>query len=154
MNTENIHALLTSFTSMMCRASGLSSATVAPRSALQGTKCGTYIRRVAQAKVDAFMLSELFSQIKSPVLMGFEACPGTGVILTLQGEELQRKRTWIINLVHSSASATGLFLFLLISECSGSNSVHWSQIKFQHTHKIFPHTDRKFWSKFCSIPAV
>lgn len=89
MNAQNTHALFTSFISMTmtCRAPGLSSAIVAPQSALQGTKCGTYIRRVAQAKVDAFMLSELFRQIKSAVLMGFEACPGTGVILTLQGEE-------------------------------------------------------------------
>lgn len=72
MNTQNTHALFTSFTLMMCRAPGLSSAIVAPRTALQGTKCGTYIRKVAQAKVDVFMLSELFSQIKSAVLTGFE----------------------------------------------------------------------------------
>lgn len=136
MNTQNTHALFTSFISMMCRALGLSSAVVAPRSALQGTKCGTYIRRVAQAKVDAFMLSELFSQIKSAVLTGFEACPGTGVILTLQGEEQQRRENMDHkNSVQSSVSATGVFPFLLISECSGSSSVHWSQIKFQHAHK-------------------
>lgn len=50
---------------MMFRASGLSSAVVALQSAFQGSKSGTYFRRVAQAKVDAFMLSELFNQIKS-----------------------------------------------------------------------------------------
>lgn len=58
------------------------------------------------------------------------------------------------NLVQSSVSATGLLPFLQISVCSGSSLVNWSQNKFQHTQNTFPHTDRKFGSKFCSIPAI
>lgn len=150
MNTQNTHALFTSFIWMMCRAPGLSSAIVAPRSALQGTKCGTYIRRVAQAKVDAFMLSELFSQIKSAVLMGFEACPGTGVTLTLQREEQQRRgNVDHKNLVQRTVSATELVQFLLISECSGSSLMHWSQIK--HTHKCISSQTGSFGPNFLAF---
>lgn len=59
------------------------------------------------------------------------------------------------NVIQSSVSATGLFPCPLISVCSGESSGNWSQTKFRHVHKhISSHRQRKFRSKFCSIPAI
>lgn len=68
--------------------------------------------------------------------MGFEACPGTGVILILQGRNSREETIWIIKTWSKVQWVQqDFFTFLLISVSSRSSSVNWSQTKFRHTHK-------------------
>lgn len=87
--------------------------------------------------------------------MGFEACPGQGSFWLCRGRNSRGERIGIVKTWSKVQRVTqDGFHFYWFQSALGQAQCIGLRSNFDILTNTFPHTDRKFWSKFCSIPAM